>query len=232
MAKMELAFESLNHSDLTEQTYAVLRNNILRRSMTPGTKISVTEVAQALGVSRTPVMDALKRLAADGLVEIVPRRGTFVTELNARDVSELFDIRVMMELHAANHILRTKSVDQFLLSIEESLKGMELATVNGDYADYEAFLASDRDLHLKLMEQTRNQRLIQMYREMNLHIQIARTHYFKHVEKALQAQQEHQAIVRAFRKDDAGEVRLALSTHIMNVKERMLEVLEERGGSL
>lgn len=229
---MELFHEALNHSDLTEQTYAVLRENILQRSLRPGTKISVTEVAHALGVSRTPVMDALKRLAADGLVEIIPRRGTFVTELDARDVSELFDIRVMMELYAADHILRTDAVDQFLASIEEQLRGMEQATIDGEYADYEAFLASDRDLHLKLIEQSQNQRLIQMYRDMNVHIQIARTHYFKHVENALQAQQEHHAIVRAFKKGNADKIHEALSTHIMNVKERMREVLEERGGKL
>lgn len=229
---MDLAHESLNHSDLTEQTYAVLRENILQRSLRPGAKISVTEVARALGVSRTPVMDALKRLAADGLVEIIPRRGTFVTELNARDVSELFDIRVMMELHAADHILRTGAVDSFLSSIEEPLRGMEEATVNGDYADYEAFMANDRDLHLELIQRTQNERLIQMYRDMNVHIQVARAHYFKHVENALQAQQEHHAIVRAFKEGDGDRVREALGTHIMNVKDRMLELLEERGGKL
>lgn len=229
---MDLFHESLNHSDLTEQTYAVLKDNILQRSLSPGDKISAAEVARTLGVSRSPVMDALKRLAGDGLVEIIPRRGTFVTELNVRDVGELFDIRVMMELFAADHILQTDTIDQFLESIEEPLKGMEQATVNGEYGDYEAFMASDRDLHLRLIQQTQNQRFIQMYREMNVHIQIARAHYFKHVENALQARQEHQAIVQAFKEGDAEEVRAALRTHIVNVKERMLELLDERGGRL
>jgi DNA-binding GntR family transcriptional regulator len=229
---MDLDYSSLNHSDLTEQTYAILKDSVLRRKLKPGAKISVDVVAQQLGVSRTPVMDALKRLAADGLVEILPRRGTFVTELNAQDVSELFDIRIMMELYAADYILRAKRVDMYLNSVEEALKGMEKATVDGEYADYEAFLTSDRDLHLRLIEQTQNERLIQMYREMNVHIQIARAHYLQYVENALQADQEHQAIVRAFKNGKGEEVQEALRTHIMNVRDRMLELLEERGGKL
>ncbi len=60
--------------------------------------MSVDAVARGLGVSRTPVVNALKLLENDGLVEIHPRRGTFVTELTARDVADLFEIRQMIEL--------------------------------------------------------------------------------------------------------------------------------------
>src|SRR5512136_2843678 len=95
----------LDRTDLTERTYAVLKDRILTRRMEPGARVSVPEVASALGVSRTPVNDALKRLANEGLVEIVPRRGTFVTGLTASDVSELFDIRLLIEAHAVEAIV-------------------------------------------------------------------------------------------------------------------------------
>ena len=229
---MDLAYSSLNHSDLTEQTYIVLRDNILKRKFEPGQKISVEEVARQLGVSRTPVMDALKPLAADGLVEIVPRRGTFVTELDAQAVAELFDIRVMMETYAADHILSTSGVGPFLAAIEAPLLSMEQATVEDDYADYEAFMAGDRDLHLRLVEQTGNERLVHMYSDLNVHIQIARAHCLSRVEDARQAHQEHQAIVHAFRAGEAEAACQALETHITNVKIRMLELLEDRGGKL
>ena len=98
---MTSVYRPLDKTDLTEQTYRAIREKILTRVLRPGQKISADEVAHALSVSRTPVMDALKRLANDGLVEILPRRGTFVTEITAESVNELFAVRIMMELFAA-----------------------------------------------------------------------------------------------------------------------------------
>lgn len=87
---MVIEYPYITHLDLTEQTYRFLKDRILRREINPGEKILVEEIARGLRVSRTPVVNALKMLESDGLVEILPRRGTFVTHLNARDVAELF----------------------------------------------------------------------------------------------------------------------------------------------
>lgn len=229
---MDILYPSLNHMDLTEQTYKVLKDKILRRQLKPGEKIVVAEVAQGLGVSRTPVVTALQKLASDGLVEIVPRRGTFVTELTARGVAELFDIRLMIELHAAELILKGGKAAQFLEDTEEAMTGMEQAVDEDDYGDYEAFMAGDRDLHLALVKLAENQHLLQIYSNLNVHMQVARTHYLNSVETARQAQREHKVIVRAFRSGNLDQVKEALSTHIGNVKARILEILDERGGKL
>lgn len=232
MVKMNAKYPSLDHTDLTEQTYTVLKDRILNRQLRPGEKISIPEVAHALGVSRTPVTDALKRLASEGLVEIVPRRGTFVSELTARDVAELFDIRILIELYSAEAILNNDKVDQVLEDIREPMAGMERAVVDDDYGDYDAFIANDRDLHLALVKLTGNQRLIRIYSDMNVHMRVARMHYLNSVEDARQVQQEHEAIVEAFRRGDPHQVKEALGTHITNVEERILDILEQRGGRL
>lgn len=229
---MELAYSPLDHTDLTEKTYLVLKDRILRRQLRPGEKISVPEVAEALGVSRTPVTDALKRLATEGLVEIIPRRGTFVTEVTARDVAELFDVRMMIELYAAQTVAQNGKVDRFLEDIEAPMAGMEQAIVDDDYKDYDAFIANDRDLHLALVKLTENEHLIRIYKDLNVHMRVARAHYLNSVEDARQAQREHEAIVDAFSSGDPDRINHALSTHITNVKERILELLEERGGRL
>ena len=100
------AFAPLDHADLTEKTYRLLREKILRRQLKAGEKISVDEAAEGLGISRTPVLHALERLANDGLVKIIPRKGTFVSELTKQDVKELFDIRVLIETYAASIVLQ------------------------------------------------------------------------------------------------------------------------------
>ena len=229
---MAEALAPLDHSDLTDQTYKVLQDQILRRTLEPGEKISVDEVAHALGVSRTPVTDALKRLAGEGLVEIRPRIGTFVSELTARDVEELFDIRLVIELFAADRVIEFAQTAEFLELIQQPLSAMRTAMVDDEYGDYEAFIEGDRKLHFILVSMTENQRLMQIYSGLNVHMHVARAHYLNRVENARQAHQEHEAIVAAFKVADPKLVRSELSNHITNVKTRILEMLEERGGRL
>src|SRR5919199_1438099 len=118
IVKTDITYQPLHYVDLTEQTYRGLKDKILRGELKPGTQISVPTTALALGVSRTPVNDALKRLANDGLVEIVPRQGTFVTQLTARDVAEIFDMRLMIELYAAEVVFQIGAVEQLLEAVQ------------------------------------------------------------------------------------------------------------------
>lgn len=229
---MDLQKSSLTKADLSEQTYLLLRDSILKRQLAPGSKIHVDDIAKQLGVSRTPVLDALKRLAGDGLVEIRPRRGTFVTELSAQDVTELFEIRRMIENFAIDHIFQGEKIEQFLFAAEEPVKGMEEAMVNDEYGDYEVFLANDRDFHLTLVEQTGNEHLIHMYVDLNVHLQIARAHYLDRVELAAEAHSEHQAILTGFTSGTIDETKEALHSHISNVQALILRLVEEHGGSL
>lgn len=229
---METLIAPLERRDLNEQVYRALRESILRRHFKSGAKISIEEIADKFKVSRSPVMAALQRLANEGLVEIIPQRGTFVTELTARDVTELFDIRLLIELHAAEHVLTTGKAAQFLEGIKQPMARMKEAMVNDDYGDYETFIANDRDLHLTLVKCLGNQRLTRIYSDLNVHLQIARAHYMNTVEKARQAYMEHEQIVKAFRSGKADKVRQALRRHIETVKERILEILDQHGGKL
>lgn len=228
----ETPYPSLNRTDLTKQTYQVLKDRILRRQLQPGERISVDEIARHLGVSRTPVTDALKRLAVEGLVDIVGRRGTFVSSLTALDVAELFDVRAIVELYAAHRILQDGKVDEFLRRTEALMEAMRHASESGDYRDYPAFMEADRDFHLVLVELTGNSRLSEVYAGLNVHIQVSRAHYLSTVEDALQALHEHDAILAAFRSGDAASVEQSLGAHIHHVKNRILELLNPRGGQL
>ncbi len=229
---LETPYPSLDRTALTEQTYKVLKDRILLRQLLPGERISVDEIAQHLGVSRTPVTDALKRLAVEGLVEIIPRRGTFVSSLTARDVAELFDVRAVIEQYAAQRILSEGRADEYLRRIEEPMERMRQATASGDYRDYPAFMDGDRDFHLALVDLADNSRLADVYAELNVHIQVTRAHYLSTVEDAVQALQEHDAIIDAFRAGDPEAVAKSLGLHISNVKSRILDLLGRRGGRL
>ena len=200
--------------------------------MQPGTRVSVPEIAAALGVSRTPVTDALKRLATEGLVEILPRRGTFVTGLSAADVCELFDIRLLIEAYAIDAIINGGHAKDYVQAVSEPMARMRQAMVDDDYGDYETFVAGDRQLHMTMVEMTHNQRLLEIYTDLNVHIQVARAHYLDSVENAKQAYQEHEAILAGFQAGSGEQVKAALRSHVSNVKNRMLDLLTQHGGAL
>lgn len=225
-------YPTLNRLDLTEQTYRILRDWIMKRQINPGDKISVEAIAAGLGVSRTPVVNALKVLESDGLVEIQPRRGTFVTHLTAKDVSDMFEIRLLIEIYAARQIFKENRVDKLLKEIDAPMARMSGAMADDDYIDYESFIEGDRDLHMYLVQLLDNQRLLQFYNDLNVHMQVARAHYLDTVENALQAQREHDAMLVAIQARDLEGLEKALTEHILNVRSRILAMLEERGGQL
>ncbi len=223
-------YPELQPTDLTQQTYTVLKDRILARQLKPGERISVGQVAHALGVSRTPVSNALKRLSSEGLVAIVPRVGTFVSRLTARDIDEIFEVRLLIERHAARTLFQNGNVPEFLEHVDVALDRMKQAMDDEEYSDYEAFITADRDLHLALVELTNNQRLLDIYRELNVHVAITRAHYMRSIENARQAHQEHLAIIRAFRQADLPLVEKRLEQHIDHVRARILELVDELGG--
>lgn len=229
---MDEKYPPLVQTDLTEQIHRVIKDKIIKRELKPGEQILVPEVARALNVSRTPVNDALKRLAAEGLVVVKPRKGTFVTELTARDVAELFDIRLMMELHAADVILQTDKVERFLTASEPHMRAMEEAVLDSEYRDYDLFITNDRELHLTLVQSAENNHLIRLYQNLNLHVHAARAYYVKNIENAIEIQRQHEAIIAGFQARDAAEVHHILTIHIADVKERILNILNELGGTL
>lgn len=225
-------FPELHPTDLTEQAYSILKDRILARQLRPGERISIGDVANALGISRTPVTVALKQLEGEGLVAIVPRVGTFVSRLTARDVEEIFEIRRLIEGYAVGRLYELGRVTEFLAAVAGPLERMEQAVQDDQYEDYQTFIEADRDLHLILVEMTGNHRMIEIYRELNIHVHITRAHHMQSIENAREAQQEHEAIIAAFHNGSAGTTEKELLGHIDNVHQRFLDLVDELGGEL
>ena len=225
-AKMDdITFPQIDHTALSDKVYEVLKKKILERELKPGDKVQVDEVAGQLGVSRTPVKDALNRLALEGLVEKVARRGTFVSTMSAKDVDDLFDLRLLMESFAAEQVLDKDKVDSFLAEMATCMANIDKIAQSDD-PDYDAYMTWNRDLHQFLVMLADNNRLLQMYESLNIPIQVARVHYLHSVESVTHTQQEHQAIYQAFENRDLEQVKRAIATHINSVRNAVLRGLE------
>ncbi|MEV0847465.1 GntR family transcriptional regulator [Streptomyces sp. NPDC049954] len=109
----------------------VIRDGVLSGAYPPGARLRERELSQALGYSRIPVREALTRLAADGLVELSPRRGASVRRLSLRDVNELFDLRLSLEVFAARRAAEADASGPAARRLRELMESAEDATRRG-----------------------------------------------------------------------------------------------------
>ena len=134
--------------------YASLKQEIMSGALLPGEQLFPAELADALDMSRTPVRDALNALQHDGLVEILPRRGYFVSRVTVRDVEEVFDLRLILETASAERATRRIAEGEI-----ERLASLSRRFVSGDVDSYRAYLGENREFHLAVAAATGNRLL-------------------------------------------------------------------------
>jgi DNA-binding GntR family transcriptional regulator len=227
---MNIVTTPITLADLTQVTYTRLREGILTRQFGPGSKLRVTVIAEALGVSRTPVTLALRRLASEGLVELIPRRHAIVAKLTEGRAEEVFELRLLLELHAADSIIANGGVHTFLGQVQMHLDLMQRAVEDPACVDYAAFIPADAQFHATLVQQCRNSRMSTVYEDLAVHIQIAQAHYAASVDTARQAQVEHLAVIEAFKEGNATHAKALLRDHIQNAREHTIELIRGSGG--
>ena len=218
--------DPVQHYNVTDQVYNVLKERILRRQFRPGQRLNLDKLEQQLGVSRTPLKDALNRLAMEGLVEILPRKGTFVTTLKAEELREVFEVRQLLELFAAELAIQ-RITPAKLQEMHDLVKELEALIDNDTYSDYQVFMAEDRDLHLLIVELAGNRTLLELYKSLNVHVQIARAYYAQIDKRVQDTHEEHKAILQAFEARDWETLRKTLIRHIDGVKNCILEHMDE-----
>ncbi|HXD59583.1 MAG TPA: GntR family transcriptional regulator [Thermoleophilaceae bacterium] len=130
------------------QVYATLRDAIIRAELPPGRKLSENELATWLGVSRTPIREALVRLRDERLVAIVPQLGTFVSYISPQAVSDASFIREALECAAIRQTAVLATEDD-IASLEENLRAQERA---GERGDFDTFYVLDEDFHRVLCD--------------------------------------------------------------------------------
>jgi len=209
-----MPLEPIEHTNLSDKVYERLKQGILTRQFAPGQRLNVDQLSEQLGVSRTPLKDALNRLSAEGLVKIVPRQGTFVTKLTPRDIAELFAIRRVLEAWAVEEAVR-RITPQELEELRRLLDEMaRLVNPDGTCTDYLTLVAKDRDFHLLIIKASGNRKLFELYKNLNVHIQVAVIYYLDADKRVEETLREHEAILRALESRDVEAAREALNTHL------------------
>lgn len=210
--------------DLRDQVHTILRTEIIQGHLAPGERLHVGRLADRLGVSPTPVKEALSRLTAEGLVKVGARGGTFVTRPTRASIDDIFELREVLEQFAAARAIAAATdadLDQ-LTALCESIK--RRVTADGSL-EYDGFWHDDIAFHNLLVGLAGNQRLVQMYQDLHAYTIVARS-YFQiratdrslDVAGRLAVYQQHTAIVRALRARDGVALRAAITNHFADVR--------------
>jgi DNA-binding GntR family transcriptional regulator len=215
----------LKRQRTSDEVYQALRQSILAHLFTPGERLQVEEIASKLGVSLTPVRQAMQQLATEGLIEIRPRSGTFVTQLTTRDVEETCELRCALECLAAERAV-TRITEEQICEFRQLLSSLGRAVETEE--DRKLHERDNTRLHRLLIECADNRRLADTYESLNAHLQIARAHSQDADWAARLAveQAEHEEIVTSLEERELGRLQAALRNHILRAGRSLIAGLE------
>lgn len=211
----------IQHSPLGDQVYNLLWDRIVRQQLGPGDKLSDLRLSEDLGVSRTPVREALHRLAQDGIVRNESRRGFYVASFSSQDVQEIYDIRASLEVLAVRKAL-PHLTDDALTAAQRALDEVSERVARREEGAGEAFLTVDREFHQMVVRAARNRRLTTLMGSLQAQIgvfQVYGTHLKPLVEESIE---HHRVILAALQRRDGDAAARAMERHIEEVKSHMV----------
>jgi DNA-binding GntR family transcriptional regulator len=214
--------ETLVASNLNERVYGELRTRVLTRQEPAGAKLSLHVLAAELGVSRSPVHHALTRLVSEGLLTVRPRRGYYVAPVTVGAVAEGYDVRLALELLAAERAI-SRLDGELVGGFAEALEATDAAI------SHEEWDVANAAFHEYQIDLAGNALLSLFYRELsvNLMMQVIRG---GHVEGHGNLVTEHRRIVEAFAAADLEAAQRAIREHIETGRRIALDAIERAGG--
>ena len=200
------------HYSLGGKVFQQLKNSILAGEFENGAELREIALAKKLGVSRTPVREALRQLEQEGLVEIYPNRGAYVKGITYKDVEDIFRIRARLEGLCAEMAVSSITHEQ-LDKLEEIIL---LSKFYEEKKDMEHLLKMDSQFHEVLFESCGSKMLEHQLKDYHQYVQKARLRSLKRQERAKKSTQEHEEILLAIKDKDAKRADELATRHILN----------------
>ena len=221
--KLEIRMDE--YLPLRDVVFNTLRQAILKGELKPGERLMEIQLANKLGVSRTPVREAIRKLELEGLVLMIPRKGAEVAEITRQDMEDVLEVRTALEelavKDACDHI-----TDAQLSELKKASNEFKKALLEGK----DLVTCADADMHFHdvILSATNNRRLIQMLNNLSEQMYRYRMEYLKDERTHKTLIEEHDAIRRALKKHDKVKAGAAIRVHIDNQKRSILESLTEK----
>ena len=201
---------SLAPRALYQEVAELLRQRIFRRELEPGSWIDEVKLAEEYGISRTPLREALKVLAAEGLVTMKVRRGAYVTEVSEQDMSEVYHLLSLLESDAAG-VVATRASDAEIAEL-----GAIHAELEGATADRDRFFAINERFHMRLLEIAGNRWRNQVVADLRKVMKLNRHHSLFKSGRIEESLAEHSQLMQALRARDAQAAVQRMQAHFAN----------------
>jgi GntR family transcriptional regulator, rspAB operon transcriptional repressor len=195
---------------LSHRVYLTLKDAILSLAYRPGEALKKPEICEELGVSRSPVSEAVARLATEGLVDVVPQSGTFVARFSMDEIREGAFLREALELAAVDRVASTITEDQLVL-LRRNLRLQEVLVADGDFA---GFYRTDSEMHEMILSFTGFRRIATLAGTAWVHVNRARQLILPEPGRVQNTLSEHQAILTALEARDPRAARAATQHHL------------------
>ena len=201
---------SLAPRALYEEVAELLRQRIYRRELEPGSWIDELKIAEEYGISRTPLREALKVLAAEGLVTMKVRRGAYVTEVSEQDLHNVYHLLGLLESDAAG-VVATRATEAEQKELQALHDELEAAA-----ADRDRFFALNERFHMRLLEIADNRWRDQMVADLRKVMKLNRQNSLLKSGRIEESLAEHRAVMAALRRRDAAGAAKAMQAHFRN----------------
>jgi DNA-binding GntR family transcriptional regulator len=215
----------VTQGNITDTVYQILRERILSNRAVPGERLQLTEIQNQLGISRTPLQQALNRLAVEGLIQIVPRKGTYVTKPTQKDIEEIFELRRILEAFAAQLAVQSMTTAESD-ALDALVRKMTQLTQSGSRTHMRrTYERLDHQFHQQIVDASGSKHLKRLWMQVNAHVRIARTRVKSLDDLGLRTA-EHAEIARAFAARDSASAHELLEEHIRRAKTSLLDSLK------
>lgn len=197
---------------LRDVVFNTLRQAILKGELEPGERLMEIQLAERLGVSRTPIREAIRKLELEGLVLMIPRKGAEVAEISEKSLREVLEVRRSLE-ELAIELACQRITPEELTALEEAENRFVRAVEDGEVM---AIAESDENYHELIYQATANDRLVQILNNLREQMYRYRLEYIKDEDRRQILVVEHEHILRAVRRRDIADAKSAVREHIDN----------------
>jgi len=212
--------ERLDVETLKSRIASLVRQSIIDMypGFEPGSRLNPRSLALRIGVSETPLKMALQELATQGLVDVQPRRGTYVSKLSKREVEELLEVRAGLEVLALR-MLNSPILEETQCQMQECVRLCERALEEGEIEEYRR---NDARFHYLIVQAPGNRRLVQIYETLTGSVQILNVYNPRQRSQQQESQREHRTLIDIFRAGDLQWSEAALTDHWRRSKQRLM----------
>ncbi|SHF07360.1 GntR family transcriptional regulator [Alkalibacter saccharofermentans] len=211
------------YKPLREIVFTTMREAIINGDFKPGQRLMEVQLAEQMGVSRTPVREAIRKLELEGLVVMVPRKGAYVAGLSSEDVKEVLEIRAVLEGLAASLAAKNASA----ADIEQLQEIVEKFKVAAEEKDVVRLINFDSDFHDVMYRASKNKKLIQLISALREQVQRFRVAYFTKIRSTQTLIEEHNDLVSSIVNNEPDRARAIAEKHI-STTEKLITSIEEK----